>query len=207
MISNQKYFIMNSIYAVLHNESALFILNNVEKIPKDQTEAKSLVKDLNQKFLKKYNIPFKDYSLPEYPADPNEIDLREWISKSSQSTSLKKLANKTIDIIDKEPKQTDFYNQLDDLLKESKEQLDENDFYKFQDHILVAKRSYQLWFSEIDGRKEWIGEVRKVKLPDPVVTSRRINGWKVLGVNCIGGLVGGPVGYLGSSGIAVIMMW
>lgn len=199
---------MNSIYSVLHNESALFILNNVEKIPKDQSEAKSIVKALNQKFLKQYDIPFKDYNLPEYPENPNEIDLRKWISESSQSSNLKKLVNKTVDIIDKEPKQKDFYDQLDNLLKESKDQLDENDLNKFEDHILVAKRSYQLWFSEIDGRKEWIGEVRKVELPDgPVVTERRINGWKVLGANCIGGIVGGPVGYLGSSGIAVIMLW
>jgi len=32
-----------------------------------------------------------------------------------------------------------------------------------------------------------------------------INWWKVLGVDCVGGMMGGPGGYAGASAIAVIM--
>lgn len=62
-----------------------------------------------------------------------------------------------------------------------------------------------LWFSEIDGQRAWLSEVRNVNIPNPNDVVASVNWWKVLGVDCIGGAMGGPAGYLGASGIAVIM--
>lgn len=37
------------------------------------------------------------------------------------------------------------------------------------------------------------------------IQMKDVNWWKVLGVDCVGGLMGGAVGYVGASAISVIM--
>ena len=199
----------SSIYSLLHNESALYILNNIQSIPSGQNNVKSTVKILNQDFLSRYDIAFEDYALPIFPPNSNDIDLRQWIAESSQSNDLKGFVNQTIDILEQELPQVDYYNQLDNLLNTADGVLTSNDKIKFQDSILVAKRSYELWFSEIGGQREWLSELRNIDLPNPNDVVASINWWKVLGVDIVGGIVsaGNPVGFLGASTIAVIMMW
>lgn len=196
----------NSIYAMLHNEGVLYVLNNIEKIPSDENEVKEVVKSLNKEFLEKYKIEFEGYKLPEFPKDPNDIDLRKWIAESPQSEELKQFLNQTINVIEKEMPQKEFYNSLDKLLKTANKVLPSGDKEKYQDHILVAKRSYLLWLSEIDEQRAWIAELSHIEISDPEGTASRVNWWKVLGVDCIGGLMTGtPVGYLGASAISVVM--
>lgn len=196
----------SSIYALLHNESTLYVLNNLQSIPSGQSDVKSVVKTLNQEFFARYDIAFEDYELPNYPENPNEIDLRQWVEESPQSNELKNYLNQTVDILEQELPQDEYYNQLDDLLATANNELTSDDQIKFQDHILVAKRSYVLWFSEIDGQREWLSELRNVDVPNPDDVVARVNWWKVLGVDCVGGLMTGtPIGYAGASAISVIM--
>lgn len=197
----------NSIYALLHNEGVLYVLNNIQNIPSDENEVKSVVKSLNREFLEKYEINFEDYELPEFPENLDEINLKEWIAESPQSDELKQLLNQTVDVIERELPQKEFYHQLNDLLERAEESLPtKKDRVKFYDHILVARRSYLLWFSEIDNQRSWISELYHVEIEDPEETANRINWWKVLAVDCIGGVMTGtPVGYLGASAISVVM--
>lgn len=124
----------SSIYALLHNESSLDILNNIQSIPSSESDVKNVVKTLNQDFCARYDITFEDYELPSYLEDPNEIDLRQWIDVSPQSGDLKNYLNQTVDILEQELPQDAYYNQLDSLLESANDELTSEDKIKFQDH-------------------------------------------------------------------------
>ena len=113
--------------------------------------------------------------------------------------------NKVIDIIEKKPNQVELYRELDSLLISAKEELKNDDVQKFQDSVLVAQRSYFLWFSEIDGQRSWFAELKKIDIPDLPKVTEDINWWKVFACDCVGGIFGGPAGYVAASLTSVIM--
>ncbi len=193
---------MNSrIYSLLHNEAIRFILNNLKNIPL-RNEVERVVKELNSEFFRKYGIHFRDYSLPPFPENPNNVNLREWITQSPQSDELKFWLNKTIDVLEAQKDYLTTQDDLHNLEVNAKNRLNHDDFVIYSDHIFVAISSIQYWTSKIEGEFVWKLDIRNFN-PDPPAA---INWWKVFGCDCIGGIVTGtPVGYAGASAISVIM--
>ncbi len=192
-----------NILARMHNDGIIYGLNAMQEIPSPQG-IPSTVESLVREFSEKYEVPFEPLNLPEFPENINDLNLDEWVDQTSFSTEFKNLAKGTLDVLERELSIVESFQEFDRLLSQAESTLSESEFYVFDDHIYVAKRSMEFWKAEVDETQIWqlhasFLERRSARGP--------INWWKVFGCDCVGGFFGGPGGYIGASLISVIMQY
>lgn len=191
-----------NILARLHNEGIIYVLNSLERIP-DENEIPVVVESLIKDFCKEFDLPFEPLTLPEFPPNIDDLDLNSWVDQSSYSHDFKRLAKDTLNVFDRELGIVEAFQEFDRLLNQAKTTLTESEFYIYDDHIYVAKRSMEFWLSEVNSNRIWL--INTPILENP--SREPINWWKVFGCDCVGGLFGGAAGYIGASLISVIMQW
>jgi hypothetical protein len=86
--------------------------------------------------------------------------------------------------------QVDYFNYLDTVYQNATSTLSSSELEMLAMHISVAKASFEYWFYS-DGTP-------RIKLSG---SSKAVNWWQTLGADCIGGLFGGPYGFLGASAL------
>jgi hypothetical protein len=179
------------------------VLHALKEIP-DSRDIPSRVESLVRDFSMEFDLPFKPLNLPKFPENINDLNLDEWVDRTSFSDKFKNLAKGTLGILERDLNIRESFNEFDRLLNQAKSTLSETEYLVFDDHIYVAKRSMEFWKLEIDGTKIW-------QLHASFIDSRPakgpINMWKVFGYDCVGGFFGGPGGYIGASLISVIMQY
>ena len=154
-------------------------------------------------------FPFGPIYSPTFPERFDDIDLYDQIRISKNSPELKAAATELIKITERQLTYTDFEAELTRLTDAESKNLKQGDATPFNDMVIVATQSHSLYFGNADdaatfsalvnGLQGGIGQGGNY---EPMA---RVNWWKVLACDCIGGLVGGPGGYLGASAISVIM--
>ena len=192
-----------NIFARMHNDGIIYVLNALEEIP-GQRDIPSTVESLIREFCEKFGLPFEPLNLPAFPENIEDLNLDEWVDQTSFSLNFKKLAKATLDLLERDLNIVDSFQEFDRLLSQAKSTLNETEFFVFDDHIYVAKRSMEFWKSEADETHIWqlhASFLKGTSAKDP------INWWKVFGCDCVGGLMGNVAGYIGASVISVIMQY
>lgn len=192
-----------NILARMHNDGIIYGLNALHEIPSPQG-IPSTVESLVREFSEKYDVPFEPLNLPEFPENINDLNLDEWVDQTSFSTEFKNLAKGTLDVLERELSIVESFQEFDRLLGQAESTLNESEFYVFDDHIYVAKRSMEFWKAEVDETQVW---QLHASFLDGRSARGPINWWKVLGCDCVGGFFGGPHGYIGVLLISIIMQY
>jgi hypothetical protein len=187
----------------MHNDGIIYGLNVLQEIPSPR-EIPSIVESLVREFSEKYKVPFEPLNLPEFSENIDDLNLDGWVDQTSFSNDFKNLAKATLDVLECELSIVESFQEFDRLLNQAESTLNETEFYVFDDHIYVAKRSMEFWKAEVDETKIW--ELHASFL-EGRSTRGLINWWKVLGCDCIGGFFGGPCGYISASLISFLMQY
>jgi hypothetical protein len=187
----------------MHNDGIIYGLNVLQEIPSPR-EIPSIVESLVREFSEKYKVPFEPLNLPEFSENIDDLNLDGWVDQTSFSNDFKNLAKATLDVLECELSIVESFQEFDRLLNQAESTLNETEFYVFDDHIYVAKRSMEFWKAEVDETKIW--ELHASFL-EGRSTRGLINWWKVLGCDCIGGFFGGPGGYISASLISFLMQY
>ena len=192
-----------NILARMHNEGLIYCLNKWQGAQRREDIPK-LVESLVKEFCESNEIDFEPFRLPTFTDNLDDLNLINWINQTTFSDDFKRLVNTTIDILQQNLDISSTFIELDSLLTQAESTLVKNEFTVFDDHIYVAKRSIEFWQSEVNGVILWKLNAPYLKnLP----TRGPINWGKVFCCDCVGGIVGGAAGYLGSSLISVIMQY
>lgn len=189
-----------------HNEELKFILENVAEIP-SAGEVKSYV----EKILRNKDAALKSTvslaSIPDFPENIDELDLNSWLNEFSISIELKNEITKTFELF-----QT--AQSLNEILEEIKlKELNASNIFQghdlelYYEHLAVAKHTSIFWYPLEQGGMNGIQYLNAsgLKSASTLKSTSAVNWWKVLGVDCVGGMMGAAVGYAGASAISVIM--
>lgn len=198
---------MASSHASKHNEAMTYVFSNLAAVPTANIE--SVVAGIYGDFCTGNGLPwpFGPIYPPTFPTEFNEINLRDQVDQSGKSAALKAAANGILDIVDLRLAYHDFDQELLNLEGSIAPTLDGDDAATFADMVSVARQSHELYFSATGEATDF--QVLAAGVPgggipvEDVVYA--VDWWKVLAVDIIGGMMGGPGGYLGASAIAVIM--
>lgn len=185
---------------VLHNEALKYVLENTTEIP-ISSETKSFVEQiLNQK----YDSVSLD-SIPEIPSNIDSLDLLTWLNEFNISTDLKSEIAKTFTLFESEPDLAYLISEIEAREVAADSLFEGEELNKYYEHLAVAKYTATFWYPESQGGLNGIQYLNIGSLK----STQAVNWWKVLGVDVVGGVMGGmnPVTYAGASAIAVIMMW
>lgn len=198
---------------VQHNDDLKYILENLEGIPERGSIKPAIEKVLKTKYISDNQLKSVSTGLseiPDFPESIDELDLYSWVENFNVSRELKDKLKETLDILS-----LDY--ELQELLKIlSQKELEAANFFSgtelnaYYSHLAVAKKSAFFWAPESEGGLNGIQylEVENLK------SVQRVNWWKVLGCDCVGGVMGtvmsanplgGAVGYVGASAISTIM--
>jgi len=138
-----------NILARMHNDGIIYGLNVLQEIPSPR-EIPSIVESLVREFSEKYKVPFEPLNLPEFSENIDDLNLDGWVDQTSFSNDFKNLAKATLDVLECELSIVESFQEFDRLLNQAESTLNETEFYVFDDHIYVAKRSMEFWKAEVD---------------------------------------------------------
>lgn len=136
-----------------------------------------------------------------FPENIEDLDLDAWVSSLSYSSTFKNLVYNTLDLLESSPGLSVIQDSIAHWEQKASKILSGTELNKYYEHLALAKYSAYFWSPEEEGGLYGIQYLAASKKKSTMF----INWWKVLGCDCVGGLVGGPAGYLGASTISVIM--
>lgn len=201
---------MASIYASNHNAAMNYIFSKLESIPTENVEA--VVMGIYGDFCTRNGWPFPIGTGPfnPFPEDFRDLDLRGLIAGSSASQDLKATANQLLDVVERALPYNEYSAQINQVLAASASTLRGDDLATAEDMASVAHQSHQLYNSPNGGVTPFVGLVGDLRgqagnggTGEPV--AQAIDWGKVLACDIVGGIFGGPGGYVAASTISVIM--
>ncbi len=190
----------------MHNRELKYILQNTHAKPARGTEREYVENRLGEIHNGKKSSVSLAF-LPDFPDDPELLDPEEWIAGSELSTALKKEVSKTFELFRRSA-------CLDEIMEgiRSREVVAAGQFTGAEldllyEHLAVARYTATFWAPEEEGGMNGMQflEAGGLSSGNGKKSEKTVNWWKVLGVDCVGGMMGGPAGYAGASAISVIM--
>jgi len=184
----------------MHNIQLQYVLENTNKIP-NRSEVRSHVeKVLSQHNSLKSTVSLS--SLPDFPENLDDFDLNSWVDEMNISSTLKSEILITFQIFQNSSNLNEIIQQIETRELSASSIFNGSELDLFYEHLAVAKYSATFWSPEEQGG---LNGIQYIDIANLKSTKGSINGWKVFGVDCVGGLMGGPVGYAGASLISAIM--
>lgn len=194
-----------------HNKGVDYVMSNLTYIPNNSKDIKKEVSTLLARrdrsvSLKSTSVESIANEIPDFPDSFEDVDVYEWINQMIFSEKLKEAVRETLESL----KTFSSVEELDITLKNKEKKAaslfegDELEFY--YKHLAIARYSTLYWNDSSIGGQDGFVKARLISYNlngNPHL--KRVNWWKVLAVDCIGGWMGGPAGYIGGSAIAVIM--
>ncbi len=197
-----------------HNENLRIVLSNLTIIPQDAKEIKSEVfsilknNGIGNHLKSASNYDEIDVQIPDFPNTLHELNIEDWINSLPYSDKLKSEALVTIELL----KDFNSIEELSVILVEREKQASSlfagEELRLYYEHLAVARYSAIFWSSSKIGGEDGLKSFSDLSIQLDGGNREKlksINGWKVLAVDCIGGWMGGPVGYIGASAISAIM--
>lgn len=189
----------------MHNIQLQYVLENTKVIP-DKNKVISHVEEiLSQHNTLKSTVSLS--SIPGFPENFDDLDMNNWVNEFNISSNLKSEIFITFQIFQNASDLNDIIQQIEDRESNASSLFSGNELDLFYEHLAVAKYTATFWYPEEQGGINGIQylNVSNLKSTSSLKSTKAVNWWKVLGVDCVGGMMGGPVGYAGASAIAVIM--
>ena len=197
---------------IQHNEDLKYILENLDEIPARKLIKPAIEKILSIKYkednqLKSVSLCF--YEIPDFPETIEELDLYSWIENFDVSEKLKEKLKETLDILSQGYKLEKLLSILSQKELEASTLFSGNELNVYYSHLSVAKSSATFWAPESEGGLNGIQYLNVNNLK----SAQAVNWWKVLGSDCVGGVMGtmtatpfgGAIAYVGASAISTIM--
>jgi hypothetical protein len=182
-----------------HNDGVKYILQQMTYIPSGSNNIESYVDGIYGTWSEAVKpIAFG------FPAMPNNFDdftPYSWVDSLSYSKQFKNLVTSTLDLFQSSPGLQVILDSIAVREQRASSLLSGNELNMYYEHLAVAKYAATFWSPVDQGGLNGLQylNVRQQK------SSLNINWWKVFGVDCVGGLIGGAGGYIGASTISVIM--
>lgn len=191
----------------LHNEQLKFVLENVDYVP-ENVSVKQYVEGIlysNESYSLKSATSLE--SIPDFPDNIEELDLNEWLNEFDISEELKSEILNTFDLFQTAQDLTDILEGIKQKEISASEIFQGAELDLYYEHLAVAKYTSIFWYPESEGGLNGIQYLNssQLKSASSLKSTQQVNWWKVLGVDCVGGMMGGPGGYAGASAISVIM--
>lgn len=197
---------------IMHNEDAKYILENMQEIPKKHLIKSEIKRILQQKYSEKNQLKSVSTGLntiPDFPDTIDELDINKWIDSYPISDELKTKMKETLIILSSGHNLSDLLDIIREKELDAKIYFNEKELEVYYSHLAVAKYSAIFWSPESEGGLYGIQYLKT----DNLKSVQKVNWWKVLGVDCVSGIVGtaaatpfgGAIAYVGGSTIAVIM--
>jgi len=197
---------------VRHNEDLKYILENLDEIPAKKSIKQTIERILSIKYSGENQLKSVSTSLDEIPGFPEsieELDLYSWVDSYDVSEELKDKIKETLDILTKGYELNELLSILTQKELEAENQFSGTELNAYFSHLSVAKNSATFWAPESEGGLNGIQYLNT----DNLKSAQAVNWWKVLGCDCVAGVVGsmtatpfgGAIAYAGASAISVIM--
>ncbi len=181
---------------ILHNEALKYVLENTTEIP-ISSETKAYVEQIpNQKYP---NTSLS--SIPAFPNNFNDLDVYAWIDNFNVSEGYKVEVKKTFDLFKNANNLNEILSSIADREVQANSKSNASELDLYYEHLAVAKHTAIFLSPEDQGGLDGFQYIATGNFK----STNAVNWWKVLGVDCVGGCMGGAVGYAGASAIAVIM--
>jgi hypothetical protein len=150
--------------------------------------------------------------VPDFSEDIETLDLNVWLSEFDMSESLKLEVAKVFELLESANNLNEILALIELKELEAVNLFQGNDLNLYYEHLAVAKHTSIFWSPEEEGGMDGIQYLNTTDLSatgksnaKKLISARRVNWWKVLAVDCVGGMVGALAGYAGASAISVIM--
>lgn len=197
------FFFMSSIFifaqnpyeemGILHNEKTTLILKQIKSVPTTTQGIKTLLDPiLREHFGTTLNFAF-------YPGD---MDINSWIDGLNISALLKVKVKETIDLCDRNLSVQQFWNEIVIKEKDAPRIFAGDELRIYYEHLAVAKYSYKYWMPVSKGGMNGISNCSA-----PGNQDGSVNMGKVFVYDCVGGIFGGALGYIGASVFKVMDDW
>lgn len=134
----------------------------------------------------------------------DELDFNLWLTDMGISEDLKVAINETLVILETSTSLNEIISSIEQKEIEASSKFSDEQLDLYYSHLAVAKYSAMFWAPEKEGGENGIKYIADSESGREAAI-QEINWWKVLGCDCVGGLVGGAAGYLGASAISCIM--
>lgn len=201
---------------IAHNEYLLFLVKETKSRMQNKIDKKMISADFIKQSLSSNvsitsidqpidiitdltQIDHLDYLVENF----EELNFPNWISTFGIEGSLKSNILQTVEMFKSETDLKSLLNSIHQKELNASNIFQGSELELYYEHLAVARHSAIFWASAEDGGMNGLQHL--VPEEEILVESRRINWWKVLGVDCVGGVMGGPKGYAGASLISVIM--
>ncbi len=183
----------------MHNTQLKYVLENTNKIPEKSEVRSHVEKILSQHSSFKTTVSLS--SLPSFFENFENFDMNNWVNEFNISSDLKSEIFITFQILQNASDLKDIIRQIEERELNASNLFSGNELDLFYEHLAVAKYSATFWSPEEQGGMNGIQYINVTNLK----STHRVNWWKVLGCDCVGGLVANAAGYVGASAISVIM--
>lgn len=178
---------------ILHNEKTTLILKQIKLVPTTTQGIKTLLDPiLREHFGSTQNFTF-------YPGN-NDINI--WIDGLNISVLLKSKIKETIELSDRNLNVQQFWSEIVKKETAAPGIFAGVELQIYFEHLAVAKYSYKYWMPIAKGGMNGISNCSAPNNPDGPV-----NTGKVFVYDCVGGLLGGALGYIGASVFKVLDDW
>jgi hypothetical protein len=190
----------------LHNDALQYILENVTYKPQ-KGEVKHYVEDILKQKHSTLKSTVSLSSIPEFHESIDNLDLNIWLEEFKISKKLKSEMSKTFVIFRTANSLSEILNAIKIKEQNASNLFQGEDLEKYYEHLAVARYTSIFWYPEEDGGMNGIKylNVGGVSQKSGLKSANAINWWKILAVDCVGGVMAGPVGYAGTSAVSVIM--
>ena len=203
---------VNPYEKVGHNASVDYVMSNLKSIPNSsksvKVEVSSLLLIYKKQSDKTKSLSIKSVSdqIPDVPESLNETSIHNWVNNMPYSDLFKSKVFETFEILKKFSTIEELDTKLKNKEKEAANFFEGQELRLYYEHLAVARYSVLYWSNVTMGGKGGFTKsfAMSIKLTGKPRT-KAVDYWKVFAVDCIGGVMGGPLGYAGASAIAVIM--
>lgn len=197
---------------IRHNEDLKYILENLDEIPTRKSIKPTIESVLSVKYSTENQLKSVSSSLdeiPDFPETIEELDLYSWVDSYDISEELKEKIKESLDILSKGYELNELLSILSQKELEAENLFSGTELNTYYFHLSVAKNSAIFWAPESEGGLNGIQYLNT----DNLKSAQAVNWWKVLGCDCVAGVVGsmtatpfgGAMAYAGASAISVIM--
>jgi len=183
----------------MHNIQLQYVLENTKTIPDKNNVISHVEEILSQQNTLKSTVSLS--SIPGFPENFDDLDMNNWVNEFDISSKLKSEILITFQIFQSASDLNDIIDQIEAREVNASKIFSGNELDLFYEHLAVAKYTATFWAPEEQGGMNGIQYINVSNLK----SAQAVNWWKVLGVDCVGGMMGAAVGYAGASAIAVIM--
>jgi hypothetical protein len=192
---------------IMHNIQLQYVFENLDTIP-NFSEALECIENILITGFYPLETTLNLEAMPDIDPDLSSFDVQYWLSNFTISNQLKLEVSNTISIIQNALTLGEIISSITEKEENAHLIFSGTDLDLYYEHLAVAKHTSIFWFPSNQGGLNGIQFLDLDNLNsdfDFEDTYSEVNWWKVLTVDCIGGMATGPVGYVAGSAIATVM--